>query len=116
VEALNSGRFADSVRESVHAVESVARVLSKDASATLAPALQELEKGNSMHPAFKRALSQLYGYSSNEGGIRHSLLEDEAHVNMHDALFMLGGVRLVCDVLDRQGSRRWNDFGVVWMI
>ena len=90
VEALNGGRFADSVRESVHAVESAARVLSKDASATLTPALQELEKRISMHAAFKRALSQLYGYSSNEGGIRHSLLEDEAHVDMHDALFMLG--------------------------
>jgi hypothetical protein len=42
VEALNSGRYGDSVRESVHAVESAARVLSEDAKATLAPALHQL--------------------------------------------------------------------------
>jgi hypothetical protein len=43
-----------------------------------------------MHPAFKKALLSLYGYTSDEAGIRHALLEDEARVDMHDALFMLG--------------------------
>ena len=90
VEALNGGRYADSVRESVHAVESAARVLSEDAKATLAPAVQQLETKLGMHPAFKRALVALYGYTSDEAGVRHSLLEDETRVDMHDALFMLG--------------------------
>lgn len=90
VEALNGERFGDSVRESVHAVESAARVLSEDAKVTLAPAIHQLETKLGMHPAFKKALVALYGYTSDEAGIRHSLLEDEARVDMHDALFMLG--------------------------
>ena len=89
VEALNTGRYGDSVRESVHAVESAARVLSEDAKATLTPAVQQLETRLRMHPAFKRALVSLYGYTSDEAGIRHSLLDDETRVDMHDALFML---------------------------
>jgi hypothetical protein len=89
-EALTAGRYADSVRESVHGVESMVRVLSEDSKATLAPALQKLQSKLGMHPAFKKALLSLYGYSSDEAGIRHSLLEDEAHVDMHDALFMPG--------------------------
>jgi hypothetical protein len=90
VESLNGGRYADTVRESVHAVESAARVLSEDAKASLPPAIQQLETKLGMHPAFKKALLSLYGYTSDEAGIRHSLLEDEARVDMHDALFMLG--------------------------
>jgi hypothetical protein len=43
-----------------------------------------------MHPAFKKALVSLYGYTSDEAGIRHSLLEDETRADMHDALFVLG--------------------------
>jgi hypothetical protein len=89
-EALTAGRNGDSVRESVHAVESAARVLSEDSKTTLAPALAKLQSNLGMHPAFKKALVSLYGYSSDEAGIRHSLLEDEARVDMHDALFMLG--------------------------
>jgi hypothetical protein len=89
-EALTAGRYGDSVRESVHAVESTARVLSEDSKATLAPALQKLQSKLGMHPAFKKALLALYGYSSDEAGIRHALLEDKVRVDMHDALFMLG--------------------------
>jgi hypothetical protein len=89
-EALTAGRYGDSVRDSMHAVESTARVLSKDSKATLAEALHELKSKLGMHPAFKKGLLSLYGYSSDEAGIRHSLLEDEARVDMHDALFMLG--------------------------
>jgi hypothetical protein len=89
-EALTAGRYGDSVRESVHGVESTVRVLSEDSKATLAQALQKLESKLGMHLAFKKALVSLYGYSSDEAGIRHSLLEDEARVDMHDALFMLG--------------------------
>jgi hypothetical protein len=71
-EALTAGRYGDSVRESVHAVESAARVLSEDSKATLAPALHELQGKLGMHPASKKALISLYGYSSDEAGIRHS--------------------------------------------
>ena len=39
----------------------------------------------------KEALLKLYGYTSNEEGIRHSLIDEgQANVGMDEAIFMLG--------------------------
>ena len=89
-ELVNQGDRAGAVRESIHAVESVARQLDPNAS-TLAPALTSLEKSGHLHPALKEAFSKLYGYTSDEKGIRHSLLATETSAAGQDeALFMLG--------------------------
>ncbi len=43
------------------------------------------------HDALKPAFHKLYGYSSDEEGVRHALVfGDEAQVDEADALFMLG--------------------------
>ncbi len=90
-ECINQGDWADSIRESVHAVESVARQLDSKASSSLAPAVRSLEKRSALHPALKQAWSKLYGYSSDEQGIRHALLDrEQASVGMDEAVFMLG--------------------------
>ncbi len=90
-ECIMRNDWAGSVRESMNAVESVARQLAPGASRTLGPALAALEKDGRLHPALKEAFSKLYGYTSDEQGIRHPLL-DNAHPNvgMDEALFMLG--------------------------
>ena len=89
-ERVHQGDWAGSVRESVHAVESVARTLAPDAT-TLAPALKSIEKSGALHPALKTAFSKLYGYASDERGIRHALLNGGgADVGADEALFMLG--------------------------
>jgi hypothetical protein len=86
---LTAGNFADSVRESIHAVESVSRTL--DPSADLSKALARLEQKISIHAAMKKGFTSLYGYASDENGIRHALLEaGEAKVDEADALFMIG--------------------------
>ena len=89
---IHASDYAGSVRESIHAVESVARNLSQDAKSSLAPALRALsEKDVVLHGAFKKAIEGFYGYSSDENGIRHSLLdEEEANVDVEDAAFMFG--------------------------
>ena len=51
-EACTAGRFADSARESIHAVESVARQLAGDAR-TLEPALSVLKSKGVLHQALK---------------------------------------------------------------
>ena len=89
-DALNGGDAAGSVRESIHAVESVARRLNADASTTLGPALRALEERITLHPALKKGFSNIYGYTSDEEGIRHALLEGDADVDIVDATFMLG--------------------------
>lgn len=87
---LSQGRFSDSVRESIHAVESVARKIAPDAK-TLSPALNAIDKKFGLHPALKEGFSKLYGYTNDQEGIRHSLINViDAKVSETDALYMLG--------------------------
>ena len=77
-EHINAQQYADSIADSIHAVESVARVIDPKASKTLAPAL-------------KAAFINLYGYTSNEQGIRHALLDQNSPgVGLDEAMFMFG--------------------------
>ena len=82
---MSVGQFADSVRESISAVESVVRTITS--SKSLKDALEKIE----FHKALKDGLNKLYGFTSDEKGIRHALLEDgDARVDESDAQFMLG--------------------------
>lgn len=90
VEDARRGDWAGSVRESISAVESVAIRLAPDTS-TLGAALAKLEAAGHLHGALKSAFGKLYGFSSDEDGVRHALVfEDKANVDEADALFMLG--------------------------
>ena len=90
--AIDEERYADAVRESIHAVESVARTIDPNAGNSLGSALNSLEKAGLLkHPALKEGFSKLYGYTSDENGIRHALLEESAaDVDIDDAVFMFG--------------------------
>ncbi len=92
VQHLNAGHYADSIRESIHSVESVARVIDPEANKDLGKALDSLEKvGVLRHPALKKGFKNLFGYTSDEQGVRHALLERDAPgVDVDDALFMYG--------------------------
>ena len=90
-ECINHNDWAGSIRESIHAVESVARQLDPEASKSLGPALASLAKRQALHPALKKGLNDLYGYTSDEQGIRHALMDrSNAKVGMDEAVFMLG--------------------------
>ena len=107
---INRGDWAGSVRESIHAVESVARIIDPQASQTLGPALSSIERQGSLHPALKNAFSALYGYTSNEQGIRHALLNgDETDVGMDEAIFMLGACASFSSYLWRKHQANEND-------
>jgi hypothetical protein len=86
---LTVGRWAGSVRESIRAVESVARVL--EPSGEFSKAMVKLEASVKIHKAMKNGFKDLYGYTSDEKGIRHPLLDDgTAAADEYDALFMIG--------------------------
>ncbi len=86
---LTQGEFAASVRESITAVESVARVL--ESTGDLSKALAGLEQRLNINPALKRGFLALYGYASDEKGIRHALLDSGgADVDETDAIFFIG--------------------------
>ena len=78
--------YRNSIKESISAVESVSRLLG--GGKTLGSALKVLRDKIALHPALEKGFSALYGYTSDEGGIRHALLE-ESSVDSADARFML---------------------------
>lgn len=81
--------YRNSIKEAISAVESLSAIITGDKDTTLGKALSEIEKKYQIHGALKSAFSSLYGYTSDSGGIRHSLLEDDITVTMEDAKFML---------------------------
>ena len=82
--------YRNSIKESISAVEALCKKISKDEKSDLSKALKEIEKENKLkiHPALKEALIKLYGYTSDENGIRHAIM-DETNIDQEDALFML---------------------------
>ena len=89
-EHINTQQYGDSIADSIHAVESVACKIDPRASKTLGPALDSLERAKLLnHPALKDAFKKLYGYTSDEQGIRHALLDKGApDVDVGEAVFM----------------------------
>lgn len=105
-ELIDGGDWSGSVRESVHAVESVARSLDSDSSKTLGPALDSLEKSGRLHPALREAFNRLYGYTSDEQGIRHALLDSSTSaVGRDEAVFMLGACASFSSYLWRRSRK-----------
>ena len=104
---LNQSKYANSIRESMNAVESVARKLDPKSSTTLPQALAELENKNPLHPAFKKGLLALYGYTSDEKGIRHSLVDkSKSDVGIDEAVFMLGTCAFFASYLSRKHNAK----------
>ncbi|AZO54904.1 hypothetical protein EJ077_16705 [Mesorhizobium sp. M8A.F.Ca.ET.057.01.1.1] len=101
--ACSTGHFADSVRNSIHAVESVAVQLAPGTK-ELGPALKKLDEAGAIHGAMKAGFASLYGFASDEQGIRHSLLDkDAATVDEADAMFMLGACAAFVSYLINKG-------------
>jgi hypothetical protein len=86
---LTAGNFAASIRESINAVESVARTL--EPNGKLSKALEKLGRSARIHPAMKAGFASLYGYTSDEQGVRHAHLNaPSSKPDATDALFMIG--------------------------
>jgi AbiJ N-terminal domain 4 len=80
--------YRNSVKESISAVESVAKQLGGSSAQGLAGALNELNKQVPIHPALRAAFVKLYGYTSDAEGIRHAIL-DEPDVGFDEAKYMV---------------------------
>lgn len=80
--------YRNSIKESISAVESICKKINNDEKSTLGQALKKLEDKVEIHPALKKAFENIYGYTSDEDGIRHALLE-KSDLDFEDAKFML---------------------------
>jgi hypothetical protein len=82
-------KYGDSIKNSISAVETVCRKLTGNNKATLGQALKRLkDAGIQLHPSLELAFGQLYGYTSDESGVRHAMM-DEDHLELEDARYML---------------------------
>jgi hypothetical protein len=101
---IASGDWAGSVRESIHAVEAVARTFEN--AGTLPDALKALQRsGHTIHPALANGFKALYGYTSDEQGVRHALIEsDKSAVGESEAQFMFGSCASFCQYLLNVGK------------
>ena len=80
--------YRNSIKESISAVEAMARLVSGNDKATLGEALKVLEKNGKLHTALKEGFSKLYGYTNDDHGIRHAML-DEPSLTQADAKYFL---------------------------
>ena len=81
--------YRNSIKESISSVETICQLVVGNEKATLGDCLKTINDKSPIHSAFRQALSNLYGYTSDEGGIRHSLTEDANEPSYADAKFML---------------------------
>lgn len=80
--------YRNSIKESISAVEAAAKIVTGLPKATLGDAIKVIDQRHSLHESFKLGISKLYGYTSDKGGIRHSLMED-TNIDEADARYML---------------------------
>lgn len=88
---IKSPDYENSVKESISAVEAICCIITgmSGLQATLGAAIKKLkERGVHIHGAMERAFLALYGYTSDENGIRHGGI-DFTNVPPEDAKYML---------------------------
>lgn len=81
--------YRNSIKESISAVESICILITNDKKATLGKALKSITNKGYIHPALIKGFDKIYGYTSDENGIRHCLHDSKGQINDEDARFML---------------------------
>lgn len=76
--------YADSIKDSIIALESLVQILLGE-KGTLGELIMKLD----VHPALKQGFSNIYGWTSDEGGIRHGKAEEPLESGLAEARYML---------------------------
>lgn len=108
---ITSPDYENSVKESISAVEALCSVITGEtgAQATLGKMLKHLDgKGVAIPQAMKNAYSSLYGYTSDEGGIRHGSMNFK-DVPAEDAKYMLVSCSAFINYLIEKWSKLQNN-------
>lgn len=92
--------YRNSIKESISAVESLVKVIVNDPRGGLRDAINQLEKqGFKFHGALKEAFLKLYGYTSDEDGIRHAIFDEVPELKFDDAKYKLVTCSAFCNYL-----------------
>lgn len=80
--------YRNSIKESISSIEAIVNRIAGTSGNGVANALDRISEKYPIHGALKTSLKSLYGYTSDESGIRHSL-QEEVNVGYEEAAFML---------------------------
>lgn len=98
--------YENSIKESISAVEAICCIITglSGAQATLGTAIKKLkDNGVHIHKAMENAFSALYGYASDEDGIRHGGI-DFKNAPAEDAKYML----ISCSAFVNYLMEKWS--------
>lgn len=98
--------YENSIKESISAVEAMCCIITgtKGKEATLGKAIKKLkDNGIHIHQAMEKAYLSLYGYTSDENGIRHGTI-DFTNAPSEDAKYML----VSCSAFVNYLIEKWN--------
>lgn len=95
--------YRNSIKESILAVESMAKIITGDDNATLGKVLNRLEKDGKINGALKTGFSSIYGWTSDTNGIRHAMTEASS-VDHVDAKFFLVACSAFANYLKTAGK------------
>ena len=80
--------YRNAIKEAISAVESIVKVMTGSEAGGLSGPLEDLERKLGFHGALKAGFKNLYGYTSDEDGIRHAILQ-QSKVGFAEANFMI---------------------------
>jgi hypothetical protein len=102
----------NAMKEAISAVESMANIVAGTSGCTLTDALKTIEKKKvlGLHPALNKAWQQIYGYTSEEGGVRHGLKGD-SNVGLADATYMVVMCSAFVSYLEHLASKAGIELG-----
>jgi hypothetical protein len=100
--------YLNSIKESISAVEGIAKLLTSGKSSGLEGALRPLAAKIDLHPALVQGFLKLYGYTSDADGIRHPIL-DIPDAGFAEAKFML----VTCSAFVNYITSRATDAGML---
>ncbi len=98
--------YRNSIRESITAVECMARIITGKPKATLGDALKEIEKHVPLHPSLKSGFDKIYGYTCDEGGLRHSFVDEKNEFTQADARYFLVSCSAFVNYLKELSSQK----------
>jgi len=80
--------YRNAIKEAISAVEGVVKLINGTRGGGLSAALDAVSERIALHPSLKAGLDKLYGYTSDEDGIRHAILEERS-ISEDDARYMI---------------------------
>jgi hypothetical protein len=80
--------YRNAIKEAISSVESIVKLISGSNSQGIDGALDKLAQKTDIHGGLMSGFKKLYGYSSNENGIRHAILEQPS-IGFAEAKYMI---------------------------